>query len=631
MHSLHISTRARAMRIGIVALALQAVYGFRKVLLSGRESGEQTINITMAHPTFNQNGHAVKSVRMRSKHLGHYPGGEYDMFKNAAGVSNSMLEDLHFAKVFDPPKHDVQFITIVAAGLQDGSGSQQSITGQHNNFKSGYSATSTDTWMSLDSRSFANQVAASNKVFPSTKTLFIDIFDAAFKPAILTSESQRVALMVAWKKYLDGKVIWANIKGMMFAAMSRGGCFVFRFSDYLLNHEPSLHPNVPVIMELTDSVCDQGEGYTEGGTNNGLVNPKRPSGKLWKGWKTDFSKETGWGHVIGKHRSELCMFTQGSGEDAFAGFGRYFVPSDASDTQRDDQTWSVAAHDYMGGGNWTWLRFFWAADEHENHGRNFLVRGGGQTPFGVPSRDSAWNSNSAGDFYLQHEATTKHAYMCAERYSRVYSDWSACEPDPTKPCGKGLQRRTCSRDPDWDPWYLHGACADIIRDCDLDHNQHPEGFCYWALTQPCTSCKGYAQPTASAAETCIRATETLPPSTSMQSSNTCSYVGGKRFMRCNEPPLCKWGRWGGCNCFTNTQSRICDRTFLSAEPVDPVIPIGKLVAWEEKEGRDPVFPTSAPPANENCDDASTSFVNPFFIQTVSCSCVIATKAPSTRG
>lgn len=229
-----------------------------------------------------------------------------------AGVEKHNQDSLVFTVLNKPAKGDVKFIAFIVNGQEGCEGYPQTTVGTNDGWKYRIEAyvgaqsnkgKSTTDWTTgpatIDNRGAAalfvngfknpQSYGEDLRVFDLDHTLVVAVPENGFHyPGTMTTiiggaaakalgkcnpgNNQRLnnEMLRGWKTWVGENVNWSNIQGFFGYGMSRGGCFVTRFADFLFAGTKELqenkytigntvHTGAKLILETVDPVCNPAE------------------------------------------------------------------------------------------------------------------------------------------------------------------------------------------------------------------------------------------------------------------------------------------------------------------------------------------------------------------------------------
>ena len=153
---------------------------------------------------------------------------------------------------------------------------------------------------SVDSRSAAARFYNDQSRFLSNdETLYLTIWDPQFNHVAFDKEK----IIEGYAKFLDSKVNWANVDGIVMVGISRGGCLAMRLAEDLRARYWLAH--VQFALDVIDPVCrareDEFGTYVET-----IINPVNSD---YESWKTDIPGQ------LGGIQENYCIRNLALGED----------------------------------------------------------------------------------------------------------------------------------------------------------------------------------------------------------------------------------------------------------------------------------------------------------------------------
>eukprot|EP00286_Rhodomonas_abbreviata_P023072 CAMPEP_0181295124 /NCGR_PEP_ID=MMETSP1101-20121128/3974_1 /TAXON_ID=46948 /ORGANISM="Rhodomonas abbreviata, Strain Caron Lab Isolate" /LENGTH=419 /DNA_ID=CAMNT_0023399843 /DNA_START=83 /DNA_END=1343 /DNA_ORIENTATION=+ len=214
----------------------------------------------------------------------------YGSFWENAGMSNDNQDKAFFAIMGSAPsRSNVEYVVLFSSGQQGSSGGSSGdaanvVSGAYDDWKWNTNENPSEP-RSVDSRSIAAKFYNDQtKYLPHSKTLYLTLWDAQFNHMASTGEKEDT--LDGYSDFLNSKVYWANIKGIILVGSSRGGCLAMRLSQHLrarynLNH-------VQFAVGSVDGVCKYSQDEL-GTTSSTINNPVATSG--YKAYKTAMDQQ----------------------------------------------------------------------------------------------------------------------------------------------------------------------------------------------------------------------------------------------------------------------------------------------------------------------------------------------------
>lgn len=202
-------------------------------------------------------------------------------FWGDAGVSKTHQKSTYIGVYSDPGKSAVRHITLFMAGQQTGNGSENVVTGQYANYKSGCDKKTKSCVRPINSRSLAYKVKHSG-VFPSAETFGAVIYDAKFDYLFSQREKNRVE--DAYYNWIKDHFYSSHLETIYMSGSSRGSILALRLAKRFKADFPS--NTVKIIIGSFDGVAHHGTG--ELGTSYSSYDNPYNSG-FFKGWYTNLS------------------------------------------------------------------------------------------------------------------------------------------------------------------------------------------------------------------------------------------------------------------------------------------------------------------------------------------------------
>ncbi|CAB9524107.1 expressed unknown protein [Seminavis robusta] len=144
------------------------------------------------------------------------------------------------------------------------------------------------------------------RFLPNHETLYLTLFDSQFNH--MDSANAKQATLNGYAAYLDSKVLsWDNIKGIVIAGASRGGCLSMRLSQHLRAQYNLDH--VKFALGTIDGVCK----YTQnefGVTSDTIDNPLPGAPAGYKAYKTNIPAQ------LQGPKEDYCIWQLTLGDDA---------------------------------------------------------------------------------------------------------------------------------------------------------------------------------------------------------------------------------------------------------------------------------------------------------------------------
>ena len=234
-----------------------------------------------------------------------YPYGGY---WNNNGMSTDNQNKAFFATMGSvPSRSNVQYIAIFSSGQQGSSGGddvRNAISGATDNWKWNTDENGSEPRSVRDGSVAERFYNDQTRFLPRSKTLYLSIWDPQFNH--MASSGEKTDTLNGYADYLNSKVYWSNIKGVVIAGSSRGGCLAMRLSQHLRTRF-NLGSNTKFAVASVDGVCK----YTQselGTTSSTMDNPVH-SGS-WKVYKTDMN-----GQFPSSVRDRYCILHLAGGEE----------------------------------------------------------------------------------------------------------------------------------------------------------------------------------------------------------------------------------------------------------------------------------------------------------------------------
>jgi len=344
----------------------------------------------------------------------------------------------------------VKFLVFVVAGKQASSGTPQTNTGQRDNHMKEWTKKAAVHNYGIDKRSVAVQFLKGNK-FPMANTLFFNVLNAQFDHE--DSYNERMAILKGWITFLSDKIEWANLQGVYFNGMSRGGCFVSRFLHELTQSSSTSAANwqnVKIILSTNDPVCKHDEWLLDlnSGEDGKVSNPLtgRPDWRCMKGDLDNAFRDSSWSLLP---RSNICWNNIFAGDPALdIGFnlGRAFchkntvgLTGNGIDHSLADQNWCVSSSNNKqsqkcgtsGASNDAWYKQHWVKMKHCEIGRYFKQQ--------YPTNPTTGANGNIEDIPALQLA---HFDGCKAKFWPEWNPWSGCVANAAT-CG-GTKTRTCN-------------------------------------------------------------------------------------------------------------------------------------------------------------------------------------------
>ena len=140
-------------------------------------------------------------------------------------VAKDKQEETHLARMSEPAVGDVEYVAMLFAGQQLGSGSGRDLTGQSNSFKKDWSKKTASKSKDIYSGSIAAQLF-DYQMFPQARTFAAAAWDARFNYNFTAGNKQEIEN--AYYDWLKSKFSRSRLKVIYLAGHSRAGCLALR-------------------------------------------------------------------------------------------------------------------------------------------------------------------------------------------------------------------------------------------------------------------------------------------------------------------------------------------------------------------------------------------------------------------
>lgn len=293
----------------------------------------------------------------------------YGQFWENAGMSNDNQDKAFFATMGSvPSRSNVEYIAIFSSGQQGSSGGSSGdaknvVSGATDNYKWNTDENSSEP-RSVQSQSVAAQFYNDQSRFlPQSKTLYLTLWDSQFNQ--LASSGEKEDTLNGYADYLNSKVYWSNIKGIVLVGSSRGGCLVMRLSQKLRS-KFSLS-SVDFAIASLDGVCKKSQSEF-GTTSDKLDNPLSSAPNSYEAYETNMYNQ-----FPSSTRDNHCVWHLATGDEVTGvGLGvRAFTHSSCSSAS------GCTLNDSNGEPFYTQK---WASMTHKQAGREFSFSSETVTP-----------------------------------------------------------------------------------------------------------------------------------------------------------------------------------------------------------------------------------------------------------
>ncbi len=193
-------------------------------------------------------------------------------------IKGSRKKMTYIAVVSEPDIDKVKHVVFISAGQQvevaiNPDGYQNVLTGQPADYKNNCLGKTKTCVRNFDPRSLAMRLKNSG-LYDLSDTLFILVLDSQYN-YYLQNKSE---MFDAYWEFLTSKFYASNIKDIVLAGQSRGGCLSLLLAQRFRNRNE--YKNIPLVLQLNDAVC-RNDGSEVPGIHSGSKtyahNPLNPN------------------------------------------------------------------------------------------------------------------------------------------------------------------------------------------------------------------------------------------------------------------------------------------------------------------------------------------------------------------